>query len=52
MMQILEAWLEMKIMPTWRILCDAIADVVGRTAAERIAIDKGVYQTYSGTGTV
>ena len=37
---------------TWRDLCDAIADVVGRTAAEKIAIDKGVNQTYSGTGTV
>ena len=34
---------------TWRDLCDAIADVVGRTAAEKIAIDKGVNQTYSGT---
>ena len=33
----------------WRDLCDAIADVVGRTAAEKIAIDKGVNQTYSGT---
>ena len=36
---------------TWKDLCDAIADVVGRTAAEKIAIDKGVNQTYLGTGT-
>ena len=49
MTKILAAWLKMEIMPTWRILCDAIADVVGRTAAERIAIDKGVNQRYTGT---
>ena len=52
MKKILKAWLRNEIRPTWRDLCDAIADVVGRTAAVKIAIDKGVNQTYSGTGTV
>ena len=49
MLDMLLTWLKREPRATWRILCDAIADVVGRTAAERIAIDKGVIQTYSGT---
>ena len=48
MLQMLDTLLK-QARTTWKDLCDAIADVVGRTAAEKIAIDKGVNQTYSGT---
>ena len=35
-------------LPTWRILCDAIATVADRTAAEKIASDKGFDITQTG----
>ena len=48
MLYMLKAFIE-QAPTTWKDICDAIADVVGRTAAEKIAIDKGVNRTYSGT---
>ena len=52
MSKILESWLNSdnpeQPLPTWRILCNAIA-TVDRTAAEKIAADKGLNITYTGT---
>ena len=52
MSKILESWLNRdnpeQPLPTWRILCNAIA-TVDRTAAETISADKGFNITYTGT---
>ena len=52
MSKILESWLNRdnsaQPLPTWRILCNAIA-TVDRTAAETIAADKGFNITHTGT---
>ena len=52
MSKMLESWLNRnnpeQPLPTWRILCNAIA-TVDRTAAEKIATDKGLNITHTGT---
>ena len=52
MSKMLSSWLNRESpdqpLPTWKILCDAIA-AVDRTAAEKIAADKGFTITHTGT---
>ena len=49
MSNMLSSWLQRKNpLPTWKILCDAIV-TVDRTAAEKIAADKGFSITRTGT---
>ena len=49
MSKMLSSWLQRKApLPTWKILCDAIA-TVDSTAAEKIAADKGFCITRTGT---
>ena len=51
MSKMLSSWLQRKNpeqpLPTWKILCDAIS-TVDRTAAEKIAADKGLNTTHTG----